>query len=133
MRLSRWAVGVVVCAGLLATSGGPLAGPTAGVAAAATTSRAQQVFDSMTDAERVGQLMMIGCPSMSISSTCVTAIHDHHVGSVILVGNSTLSISAQRTITNALQSHAPAHDRLFITTDQEGGLVRRMQGPGFTD
>jgi beta-N-acetylhexosaminidase len=133
MKPARWAIGAALCAGLLATSGGLVPGPTSGMATAATISRAQQVFNAMTDSQRVGQLMMIGCPSMSVSSTCATAIHDHHVGSVILVGNSTLSIAAEHTITAALQSHAPAHDKLFIATDQEGGLVRRMRGPGFTD
>src|SRR4051794_19754575 len=87
----------------------------------------------MTDTQRVGLLLMIGCPSTSVSTTCTTAIHDHHIGSVILVGNSTLSIAAEHTITAALQRYAPAHDKLFVATDQEGGLVRRMRGPGFTD
>jgi beta-N-acetylhexosaminidase len=86
----------------------------------------------MTDAERVGQLLMVDCPSTSVSSTTVAAIRTYHVGSVILDGNSTLSVSAERAITNSLQGEAPAHTKLFISTDQEGGLVRRMRGPGFS-
>jgi beta-N-acetylhexosaminidase len=85
----------------------------------------------MTDAQRVGQLLMVGCPSTGVDSTTVTAIRTYHVGSVILDGNSTLSISQEKSITNALQGTAPAHTKLFIATDQEGGLVRRMRGPGF--
>ncbi len=85
----------------------------------------------MTDAQRVGQLFMIGCPSTSFSSAAIAAIRTYHVGSVILGGNSTLSVAAQKAMTGGLQSNAPAHVRLFISTDQEGGLVRRMRGPGF--
>ncbi len=103
------------------------------VGTAAAKSRAQQVFDAMTDAERVGQLLMVGCPSTRISKSCPSTIRASHVGSVILDGNSTLSISQEKAITAALQHGAPAHTKLFISTDQEGGQVRRMRGPGFTD
>jgi beta-N-acetylhexosaminidase len=89
------------------------------------------VFDGMSEAQRVGQLLMVDCPSSGVASATVTAIQAYHVGSVILDGNSSLSIIQTRTITDELQSDAPAHTKLFVSTDQEGGLVRRMQGPGF--
>jgi beta-N-acetylhexosaminidase len=100
---------------------------------APTRSLAQRVFDDMSEAERVGQLLMVDCPSGSVASATVTAIQAYHAGSVILDGNSQLSITQTRTITDELQSDAPAHVKLFVSTDQEGGLVRRMQGPGFDD
>jgi len=106
---------------------------TARSAAASATSPAQAAFDSMTDAERVGQLFMIGCSSTSVSSDCLTDITNEHIGSVILDGTSHLSIAQEHTVTAALQARAPAHLKLFVATDQEGGYVRRMQGPGFTD
>jgi beta-N-acetylhexosaminidase len=87
----------------------------------------------MTPAERVGQLLMVGCPSTSASSACLRAIRAQHVGSVILDGTSTLSIAGEHRVTAALQRAAPAGTKLLIATDQEGGLVRRMRGPGFTD
>jgi beta-N-acetylhexosaminidase len=98
-----------------------------------TPSPADKAFAAMTDAQRVGQLFMVGCPSMSVSTDCLNTIKADHIGSVILDGNSTLSITQEKAITAALQRVAPAHDKLFISTDQEGGLVRRMRGPGFTD
>jgi beta-N-acetylhexosaminidase len=107
--------------------------PASTPAGATTTSRASEVFASMTRSERVGQLLMIGCPSTTVSATCLSIIRARHVGSVILDGNSTLSIAEEHTITAALQHAAPAHRQLLIATDQEGGLVRRMRGPGFTD
>jgi len=103
------------------------------VAATVLPTPAQKAFSAMTDAERVGQLFMVGCPSTSVSTACLNTIRADHIGSVILDGNSTLSITQEKAITAALQRVAPAHNKLFIATDQEGGYVRRMRGSGFTD
>ena len=100
---------------------------------ATTATQAAAAFAAMTRTQRVAQLLMVGCPSTSVTSACLSAIGTQHVGAVILDGNSTLSIAQEHTITAALQHAAPAHRKLFIATDQEGGLVRRMRGPGFTD
>ncbi len=86
----------------------------------------------MTEAERVGQLLMVDCPSSGVASATVTAIRRYHVGSVILDGNSTVGVHGTRAITNQLQRDAPRHRKLFISTDQEGGLVQRMRGSGFS-
>ena len=142
-----YAAGIaLICAAACASGTAVASSPAPGVAAASsppasqmagpavtTTTRAEQVFASMTDAQRVGQLLMVGCPSTVVSSLCTGAIRTYHVGSVILDGNSTLSIAQEASLTAAIQHNAPAHTRLFVSTDQEGGLVRRMRGPGFTD
>ena len=86
----------------------------------------------MTLAQRVGQLIMVDCPSTGVSSATVTAVRTHHVGSVILDGNSTLGVSGTHRIASQLQAISPNAPRLFIATDQEGGLVQRMKGPGFS-
>src|SRR5919199_1460153 len=95
--------------------------------ASAATTQAAAAFAAMTRAERVGQLLMIGCPSTVVSSACLSTLPTRHVGSVILTGNSYLSISQEHSVTAGLQQAAPAHRKLFIATDQEGGLVRRMR------
>jgi beta-N-acetylhexosaminidase len=85
----------------------------------------------MSEAERVGQLFMVDCPSTSLGSATVTAIQQYHVGAVILDGTSTDGAAATAGITHQLQALAPAAVKLFVSTDQEGGLVQRLQGPGF--
>jgi beta-N-acetylhexosaminidase len=90
------------------------------------------VLAGMTEAERVGQLLMVDCPSDEVAQQTLTAIATSHVGSVILDRNSTLSVSQMHAITEQLQGHAPAGVGLLISTDQEGGLVRRLRGPGFS-
>jgi beta-N-acetylhexosaminidase len=87
---------------------------------------------AMTEAQRVGQLLMVDCPSSGVASATATAIQRYHVGNVILDGTSTLSVTQTAAITSALQRLAPSTLGLFISTDQEGGEVQRMQGPGFT-
>jgi beta-N-acetylhexosaminidase len=132
--IRRWGALVIVPT-ILALSPVVLTSGSAGAVESATTASpsAQQVFDAMTNAQRVGQLLMVGCPSTTVTSTCLTTIRSQHVGSVILDGTSTLSISAEHSVTAALQHAAPSTTQLFVATDQEGGLVRRMRGPGFTD
>jgi beta-N-acetylhexosaminidase len=93
---------------------------------------ARRIFRHMTEAQRVGQLFMVDCPTSGIRSATVTAIRRNHVGSVILDGNSTLGVRATRQITDELQAIAPDRVKLFISTDQEGGLVQRLRGPGFS-
>jgi beta-N-acetylhexosaminidase len=86
----------------------------------------------MSPAQRVGQLFMVDCPTTSVAPATIAAITSYGVGSVILDGNSQLSVAQTAAITAALQAQAPPGNRLFIATDQEGGQVQRLQGPGFT-
>jgi beta-N-acetylhexosaminidase len=85
----------------------------------------------MTERQRVGQLLMVDCSTTGVSSATMTAITQFHVGSVILDGTSYAGLSATRAVTAQLQSLAPRNARLFISTDQEGGIVQRLRGPGF--
>jgi beta-N-acetylhexosaminidase len=95
-------------------------------------SPAQLALNKMSEAKRVGQLLMVDCPSAGVASATVTAIQKYHVGSVILDGNSQLGVTRTRAIAARLQGYAPKAVGLFISTDQEGGLVQRMRGPGFS-
>jgi beta-N-acetylhexosaminidase len=122
----------VLC-GVLGVTSVPALAASAAPSATPMKTLAERRFAGMTAAERVGQLLMIGCPSTSVGATCLGVIRRQHVGSVILDGNSTLDIAAEHRITAALQKAAPASTDLLIATDQEGGEVRRMRGPGFTD
>lgn len=82
--------------------------------------------------QRVGQLLMVDCPSTQLSSQTVSAIQDLHVGSVILDNTSYDGQDAIAQLTGELEDSNPSAAKLFIATDQEGGQVQRLQGPGFT-
>lgn len=95
-------------------------------------SAARRALAGMSEAQRVGQLIMVDCPSSGLAGATVTAIGQYHVGSVILDGNSLLGVEQTHALTAQLQALAPRGVGLFISTDQEGGLVQRMRGPGFS-
>jgi beta-glucosidase-like glycosyl hydrolase len=100
------------------------------------TGDAAVVFSAMTESQRIGQLFMVGTPASQVSSAVLSTISDYHVGNVILTGRSSAGVAATRSVTTALQSRAgaAATDRvpLFIATDQEGGQVQVLSGPGFS-
>ncbi len=92
---------------------------------------AQRVLAGMSERERVGQLLMVDCPTSGITQATRTAITEAHVGAVILDGTSTAGRGVISGITAQLRGLAPQGTGLFIATDQEGGQVQRLQGPGF--
>jgi beta-N-acetylhexosaminidase len=98
----------------------------------APLSAAQRAFNAMSERERVGQLLMIDCPSTAVAAATLTAITKYHVGSVILDGTSTSGLPRTAAVTAGLQHAAPASVQLMISTDQEGGEVQRLQGAGFS-
>jgi beta-N-acetylhexosaminidase len=85
----------------------------------------------MSLAQRVGQLFMVDCPTSGITSATISAIQAQHVGSVILDNTTQAGSSAIGALTRALENANPSAAKLFIATDQEGGEVQRLQGPGF--
>jgi len=94
------------------------------------------VFNRMTEAQRIGQLFMVGGPATGVGSATLSAISSYHVGNVILTGRSSAGVSATRAITNGLQARAGSAATggvpLFISSDQEGGYVQVLSGPGFS-
>jgi beta-N-acetylhexosaminidase len=89
------------------------------------------MFTTMTLPERVGQLLMVDCPSTDVAPATRTAIRRNHVGSVILDGTSSAGVAGTAAVTARLRRLAPRRLGLFIATDQEGGVVQRLQGQGF--
>jgi beta-N-acetylhexosaminidase len=100
-----------------------------GVGAAAVLAR-------LTEAQRVGQLLVAGYDLADPSAWSRADITDYHAGTVILWGANDDSLSTVRAITAGLQSLTTASATggvpLFVSTDQEGGEVQRLHGPGFS-
>jgi beta-N-acetylhexosaminidase len=117
-----------------ATSSAPATSPPAKTSStAAPLTKAQQVLAGMSEKERVGQLLMVDCASTGASAATNIAIGNYYVGSVILDGTSQLSIQQTAEIAAQLQTRVtPPKAKLFVATDQEGGQVQRLRGPGFS-
>ena len=74
--------------------------------------------------EQVGQLFMIGLDSAELNETTRSAISDHDIGSVILLGNRTSGSSAIRTLTASISKEGTASLPIMVAVDQEGGSVQ---------
>ncbi len=104
--------------------------------AAINLNSAQAAFNAMTEAQRVGQLFMVGSPASAVSAQTVTDIQSYHVGNVILTGRSSAGVAATAAVSAQLQAKADLNSTagvpLFISTDQEGGQVQVLSGSGFS-
>jgi beta-N-acetylhexosaminidase len=85
----------------------------------------------MTETQRIGQLFMVGTPANNTDPTVAAQVQSGAVGSVFLSGNSTRPARQTASMVAALQQQA-GPVRLFVSTDQEGGTVQRLQGPDFS-
>jgi beta-N-acetylhexosaminidase len=89
----------------------------------------------MSLAERVGQLFMVGAPAAGDAGQTLPLLRQFHVGSVVLTGRSSLGVDPTAHTTAVLQSQARSASSvglpLLIATDQEGGMVQVLGGPGF--
>ena len=89
----------------------------------------------MTAAQRVGQLFLVGLASQPAAAVA-SAVAAYHFGSLLFGTTTSASLTEVRQLTAADQAQATeaatARVRFFIATDQEGGEVQRLRGPGFS-
>ena len=83
--------------------------------------------------EQVGQTIMVAQSSTQPSPAGRRAIERLHLGSVVLLGNSTAGRAPTARLTAGLRDGVDAVEGvgLLVAADQEGGLVQRLQGRGF--
>lgn len=90
-------------------------------------------YQHMTPAQRVGQLFMAGVASAGPTRADVRLLQQHDVGSIILNLNTSKRLRALRHQDAKLSTQLTvAKVAPYISTDQEGGLVQRLRGPGFS-
>ena len=81
---------------------------------------------------KVGQLFIVGGPATGVGSATRAAVTKYHVGGVMLSGRSGAGVSATARVSAGVQARAAGGVPLFVATDQEGGAVRVLRGPGFS-
>lgn len=100
-----------------------------------TTAAAQAAerVKSMSLEEKVGQTIMAPLQAGYSASSMRTLIERQHVGSVLIIGNWNGGKPQLKPQVDALQNFAlqSGGSRLIIATDNEGGLVQHVRGPGF--
>lgn len=97
---------------------------------------AQQRLATLSAAQKVGQLLMVGTPPAQLSPAAADAVTTYHVGAVMLNGRSSLGVEATAGVTAQIRALATQEATggigPFVATDQEGGLVQVLMGPGFS-
>lgn len=108
--------------------------PSAAPAAAALTP-AQQLA-SLSMAQRVGQLFMVAAGATGADATTMGDLANYHVGNVYLAGRSNAGINATlavvRKMTSTVSQATTGGEYLTVATDQEGGNVQVLNGPGIS-
>ncbi|GAA2086815.1 glycoside hydrolase family 3 protein [Pseudolysinimonas kribbensis] len=85
----------------------------------------------LTLQQEVGQLFVVGTPTTGLGPDALSAIRDSHVGGVFLGGRSLAGVQANSAVGRAAQAASGDGIPLIVSTDQEGGEVQVLQGPGF--
>ncbi|MFJ4207114.1 glycoside hydrolase family 3 N-terminal domain-containing protein [Paenarthrobacter sp. NPDC089675] len=84
----------------------------------------------------MGQLFMVAAKATGPDPATMTALGNYHVGNVYLSGRSKAGAAAAANVVaslNATVSPATTGNLpLFVATDQEGGNVQVLSGPGFS-
>lgn len=107
-----------------ATAETPSPSATAGVTTCA------DLAGSLDLREQAAQLVMVGVHG-EVDAAEAAALEEYGFGSAILMGNTTHGVAGTKQRTDAVQ--AAGKGQVLVAVDQEGGLVRRLKGPGFTD
>ncbi|TQL60154.1 beta-N-acetylhexosaminidase [Oryzihumus leptocrescens] len=93
---------------------------------------ARTALARMTLAQRVGQLFMVGSPATSASPATLDAVSRLHVGNVMLTGRSRAGTAVPARTARVLRAATAGGVGMFVATDQEGGQVQVLSGPGLS-
>jgi beta-N-acetylhexosaminidase len=101
---------------------------------ATSTPTPDETLAGMTLEEKVGQLLVVGAPVSPGESQDATrtALTDHHAGGIFLHGRNEAGADSVRDIVDDYVASNPSSSDLLVATDQEGGYVQVLQGPGFS-
>ena len=114
------------------------AGPADVVPATVTTAALTpaQHLAQMTLQQKVGQLFMVAAGATGASAATMYVLRNYHVGNVYLAGRSYAGVNATAAVVAAMSRTVSAattnNEYLLMATDQEGGYVQVLNGPGFS-
>jgi beta-N-acetylhexosaminidase len=95
---------------------------------------AERVLATLTPAQVVGQVFMVGTPAAAAGALVRAQIARYHVGNVMLTGRSHAGTRPPARVAASMQSAATRAAtggvRLLVSTDQEGGEVQVLGGAG---
>lgn len=85
--------------------------------------------------QEVGQLFMVGVDVAKQQDASWAAVREDHVGNIFIAGRSHATpasvLALVRSLTGLVSADTTHSTRMLVATDQEGGNVQVLQGPGF--
>jgi beta-N-acetylhexosaminidase len=88
-------------------------------------------YDHLTPAQRWAQLVVVGVPAGGVSPAARAAL-GREPGGIILTDGDTASADAVTKVVTSAEATGGGEVPLLVATDQEGGQVQELKGPGFT-
>ncbi|AUG30882.1 MULTISPECIES: glycoside hydrolase family 3 N-terminal domain-containing protein [Microbacterium] len=83
--------------------------------------------------QRVGQLFIVGTAVDAVTPDTLSAVVDRHAGGIFLHGRSQAGAQAVAGVVGSFTTADADGIPLWVSTDQEGGEVQVLTGPGFDD
>ena len=123
-------VGLCLIAGCAASP--HAAPPSVTSSPAPTPTAAPDPLVGMSLEQRVGQLFVVGSPATAPGDEALDAMQNRFVGGVFLSGRSGLGVVATRAVVDQLTAASDSAIPVLVATDQEGGQVQVLRGPGFS-
>lgn len=92
------------------------------------------LVDGWTLEEKVGQILMVGLPVAGPFQPTFDMLREGQIGGVFLHGRTKAGRQPVKNLVDAaVDAAAQEREPLFVATDQEGGAVQVLRGPGFSD
>jgi len=90
-----------------------------------------EIIENMSLEEKVGQLFQVGFSDTKADNNIKDMIENYHIGGVIYFSRNLNSLKQTAELSNQLQElalNSKSEIPLFISADQEGGIVTRLRG-----
>ncbi len=130
------ALALAAAMGIPAAAAAPAHQLTAAAAASGPALTPARQLARMSLAQRVGQLFMVAANATGPSAATMSALATEHVGNIYLSGRSAAGTAATAAVVNqvtaAVNATTTGNVKFFVATDQEGGYVQVLSGPGFS-
>ncbi|MDQ1121604.1 glycoside hydrolase family 3 N-terminal domain-containing protein [Microbacterium trichothecenolyticum] len=112
----------------------PTASPTPSPTPTPTPTPTPDPAAGMSLDDKVGQMFMVGTSVDGADQTTLSAVSDDHIGGIFLHGRSDAGTQATADLVSTFTSaQAGGQPALWVATDQEGGEVQVLSGPGFDE
>ncbi len=98
----------------------------------AELTKVNQIINSMTLEQKIGQMFTIGFNGTIMTDTLASVIEEYHFGNVIYMGANVTDYNTLGEMSNAIQEKMVSANKVpaFISIDQEGGRVARLVNGG---